>query len=292
MTRSFNRNGEGRTGGAGRGRLGWLLLAAGFLACSHVSLEPFATTERGFFPNGPDRLHYAFDLPKGVARPPIVILAHSSGRVTADVNARYAEPLVQRGFAVLRFDKRGVGQSDGVYSRAFVNLPVLAGDVLAALEFIRDDARIDPQRIGLMGYSQAGWVVPHAAARSSEVAFVILLAGPTVTGHQQNYWDAIADDQSRSIPDLEAELRAFVPPGGDFDPRPDLEALTMPALWIYGAEDRIVPTGPSVEILQDLVASAGKPFTVMVHPGVGHRLEVDYWTGLFAWLDREIGGGP
>jgi uncharacterized protein len=255
-------------------------------------LEPFAVTERGFFQNGADRLRYALDLPVGVDRPPIIILAHSSGPVTADGNARFARPLAQRGFAVFRFDKRGVGESDGVYSRAFANLPVLAGDVQAAVEFIRGDPRIDPTRLGLMGFSQGGWVVPHAAVRSPEVDFVILLSGPTITGHQQNYWDAIADDESLSITELEQRFLQFVPPAGDFDPLPDLQALSVRGLWIFGEQDRLVPARLSAEILRNLVSTAGKPFSVIIHPDAGHGLDVDYWSGLFGWYDQEFGSIP
>lgn len=267
------------------------ILTLAYAACGPSTVAPFAEVDEGFFTNGAVRLHYSLDIPRGVENPPLIILGHSSGRVTIDVNHRYALPLVQRGVAVMRFDKRGVGESDGEYSRRFDNLPVLGSDMAAAVDFIRDDPRIDGSRIGLMGHSQAGWVVPNAAARSSDVAFIILLAGPTVTGHQHNFWDATADDESLSVDELDALLRDFEPPAGDYDPRPDLEALSIPGLWIFGAEDRIIPSRRSAEILGELADSMGKDFTVVTYPGVGHRLDVNYWPDLFAWLDPVLEGG-
>ncbi len=84
-------------------------------ACAPSPLAPFAAmTEYGYFQNGGIRLYYAFDLLEGVERPPIIVLSHGSGRVNTESNARYALPLIQRDFAVLKFDKRGAGRSGGI----------------------------------------------------------------------------------------------------------------------------------------------------------------------------------
>ena len=140
-----------------------------------------------------------------------------------------------------------------------------------------------------MGPSQAGFVVPEAAVRSPDVSFVILISGPTVTIQQANHWDEIADDQSRSISELEEIFCEFVPSGADLDPRPFLEQLRVPGLWIYGADDRTIPSGPSAEILEEVVTTLAKPFTIVTFPGVGHSIETNYWPALFGWYDREIG---
>ncbi len=87
--------------------------------CGPAPLEPFAATEYGYFRSGGVRLYYAFDLPEGVERPPLIVLSHGSERANAAANAKYAQPLVRRGFAVVRFDKRGVGKSGGESSKAF-----------------------------------------------------------------------------------------------------------------------------------------------------------------------------
>ena len=273
-------------------RLVCLVMTVAGTACASPPLEPFATTDNGYFQRGGVRLYYAFDLPEGVERPPLIVLSHGSGRVTTAANAKRALPLVQRGFAVFRFDKRGVGKSEGDYSKAFDHMTVLAGDLVAAVNFIKSDPRIDPSRIGLMGASQAGWVVPEAAVRSPEVSFVILLSGPTVTGQQANYWDQIADDESLTVAELEEIFRQFEPrsENGDVDPRQHLEQLQVPGLWVYGKEDRIVPAGPSAEILEGLVDTLGKRFSIRIFPGVGHSIEANYWPELFDWYDREVGG--
>ena len=253
------------------------------------TLAPFATSEYGHFQSGSIRLYYAFDLPEGVERPPLIVLSHGSGRDNTERNARFALHLTQRGFAVLRFDKRGVGKSGGMYSKATNHMTLQAGDLVAAVDFLKGDSRIDASRIGLMGPSQAGFVVPEAAVRSPDVSFVILISGPTVTIQQANHWDEIADDQSRSISELEEIFREFEPSGADLDPRPFLEQLRVPGLWIYGADDRTIPSGPSAEILEEVATTLAKPFTIVTFPGVGHSVETNYWPALFGWYDREIG---
>ena len=270
-------------------RMAGVALTIACSACSESLLGPFATTEYGYFQSGDIRLYYAFDLPKSVERPPLIVMAHGSQRATTETYAKRATSLVQRGFAVLRFDKRGVGKSGGEYSKDFDHMTVLAGDLVAAVDFVKGDPRIDASRIGLMGGSQAGWVIPEAAVRSDDVSFVILLSAPTVTGQQANYWDQIADDASLSIAELEQIFREFDPSGPQLDPRPHLEQLDVPGLWIYGEEDRIVPAGPSIAILEELVGALGKPFTIRTFPGVGHSIEANYWPELFEWYDREVG---
>ena len=91
-----------------------------------------------------------------------------------------ADDLTRRGIAVLRVDDRGVGGSTG--SREAATTEVYAGDALAAVAFLKSRPEIDPRRIGLIGHSEGGLVAPMTAARDSEIAFIVLLAAPGLTG--------------------------------------------------------------------------------------------------------------
>jgi dipeptidyl aminopeptidase/acylaminoacyl peptidase len=62
-----------------------------------------------------------------------------------------------------------------------VDLRDLAGDVVAAANWLRTRDDIDPARIGLWGHSQGGWVVPIAAAQLDSIAFVVGFSAPGVT---------------------------------------------------------------------------------------------------------------
>jgi hypothetical protein len=79
------------------------------------------------------------------------------------------------GIASLFFDKRGSGESGGSWITA--SLEHLAGDTRAAIDRVKMEEGIDPERIGVWGVSQAGWVAPLVASRFKDIAFMILISG-------------------------------------------------------------------------------------------------------------------
>ena len=87
----------------------------------------------------------------------------------------FARFLVRRGVAVFGYDKRGVGGSTGDWQTA--SFEVLAGDVVAAFDYLKTRKDIDATRIGLLGVSQAGWIMPLAAVRAKDLAFLISISG-------------------------------------------------------------------------------------------------------------------
>jgi pimeloyl-ACP methyl ester carboxylesterase len=89
-----------------------------------------------------------------------------------------ADLLAREGVVVLLTDKRGCGASGGSWLTA--GFEDLAGDALAGVAYLRGLEGVDPQRVGLVGLSQGGWVAPIAAARSRDVAFVISVSGAAV----------------------------------------------------------------------------------------------------------------
>jgi len=129
-------------------------------------------------------------LPAGDGPFPVVVFTHGSepGRRSMPGYTRWAKRLGKQGIAGLAFDKRGVGDSEGEYVEA-PDLTVPAGDVLAWVGLLkeRDDIRAD--RIGVLGWSQGGWVGPLAASLSDDLAFVVSISGPGVSPLEQNIFD-------------------------------------------------------------------------------------------------------
>jgi uncharacterized protein len=96
-----------------------------------------------------------------------------------------ADHLTRNGIAVLRVDDRGVGGTDiGSPAATSENF---AEDVLAGVNFLKQRKEIDPKMIGLIGHSEGGMIAPIAAARSNDVAFIVLLAGPGQRGEDIIY---------------------------------------------------------------------------------------------------------
>jgi hypothetical protein len=110
---------------------------------------------------------------------PAIVLVHGSGAQSREHMMPFARFLIRHGIAVLGYDKRGVGESTGDWNTA--TYEDLAGDVLAAVEYVKTRPDIDPAQIGLLGISQAGWIMPLAAVRTKDVAFLISISGAGVT---------------------------------------------------------------------------------------------------------------
>jgi len=90
--------------------------------------------------------------------------------------------LTRSGIAVLRFDDRGVAQSEGNFSDA--TTADFATDVEAAILYIKQRPDLANFQIGLIGHSEGGLIAPMVAARNKMVNFIVLLAGPGVSGKQ------------------------------------------------------------------------------------------------------------
>jgi pimeloyl-ACP methyl ester carboxylesterase len=131
----------------------------------HFRTEPFSITSGV-------TLAGTLTRPLGRGPHPAIVLLHGGGAQTRDF-FWVTHFLARRGFAVLAYDKRGVGESTGDWRTASVQ--DLADDALAAVEFLRAQPGIRADRIGLYGASAGGWTAPVAAARAPDaIAFVIV----------------------------------------------------------------------------------------------------------------------
>jgi hypothetical protein len=114
---------------------------------------------------------------RGVKRPAI-ILVPASGAEDREYLLPFAHFLVRHGMAVLGYDKRGVGNSTGDWRTE--SFDDLAGDAITAFEYLKTRPDIDSSQIGFLGLRQAGWVMPLAAIRAKDLAFLISISGAGV----------------------------------------------------------------------------------------------------------------
>ena len=213
-----------------------------------------------------------------------VVIVHGSGQEKR--MADFATRLAKDGIAVLTYDKRGVGESGGVYAGPEVgtnnvdaaNLEVLAADAGAAVDTLV--ARLPSRRtpVGLVGFSQAAWIIPLAARKHSAVQFMVFFSGPVVTAREQlrfqfytegapDFWDTHTEAEARDHIRSDTDRYEFA----DTDPRDALAALSIPGLWLYGDMDVQAPVGLSVERL-DVLKLQGKAYESRVFPGLGHNV--------------------
>jgi len=123
----------------------------------------------------------------GATRLPAVVLVGGSGPADRDsvvfgvpVLGQIAGALADAGFIVVRYDKRGIGQSGGRAESA--SLADYSEDVRATIKVLADRKDVDPKRIAAIGHSEGGLVALMAAAKDKRIGAVGLIATPGITG--------------------------------------------------------------------------------------------------------------
>ncbi|WP_106914607.1 alpha/beta hydrolase family protein [Chryseobacterium aurantiacum] len=212
-----------------------------------------------------------------------VVIVHGSDPVKREME--FAKRLAKEGIAVFTYDKRGVGESGGVYVGPSVgtnnidpaNLTLLAQDANAAVATFQTYLKDKKIPIGLVGFSQAGWIIPMAASKNPQIDFMVLFSGPTITTLEQlrfqfytngnkNFWEnhteADAVEHTKNDPDKYQFVAT--------DPKTYLNTLSIPGLWLFGEKDIQIPVKLCIEELNTLKAQ-GKPFEYVSFPQLGHN---------------------
>jgi pimeloyl-ACP methyl ester carboxylesterase len=236
------------------------------------------------------RLAGTLTIPDGPGPFAAAALVHGSGAAGREEFQTFAAYLESSGVAVLATDKRGVGQSGGSFPgpRATETaIGALAADARSQVRFLDSLPQIAATRVGLVGDSQAGWVIARAAAQERAVRWAVTLAGPTTTVGETDSFTQLAGAEQRPPSGTRAQMLAEVRAQGrsGFDPLPSLRGLAIPMLWVYGDDDRNVPTELCVERLQAI--KAGHDFTWVVLP-MTHAL-IDLPNGLYSSLRQSRG---
>ena len=184
------------------------------------------------------------------------------------IHGHLATTLSAAGYVVVRYDRRGVGQSGGRAETA--TLDDYAADVRAAVDYLRDRDDIDRDRIGVIGHGEGGWIGLEAASRERRITALALVGTPSTDGvswvleRQETELDRIgADDEARADRlDLQRRLNAAVLGNGpwddipsdlrqradtrwfrsflEFDPAEALRRARQPLLVMHGRLDRAV----------------------------------------------------
>jgi uncharacterized protein len=208
-----------------------------------------------------------------------------------------AHELVAAGLAFFSYDKRGIAGSTGECCPGdYGHFNRLAADADGAVSVLRRRREVDQAHIGLLGGSQAGWIVPLAAARSDgHVSFIALVDAPVVSvGEEDTYSNRTGDNGPIGKVIWAATTLGGLHDRGSkgFDPRPYLRQLTIPGLWLYGGEDKSQPTDDDLPVLRSL-KDEGKDFTVVVYPNAGHGLldvpptDPRALPAVVAWIPKE-----
>ncbi len=244
----------------------------------------FYKTTEGRFSNGDVTLAGTLVTPDLPGAPPdalypAIVSLHGSepGRRRDTFRWLAAEWLAYYGIATLVYDKRGVGDSTGKYLETPTdsNIENLAHDALAGLAWLKTQPNIDPAQIGALGASQAGWVGPRMAAASPEVAFLVMVVGPSVSPSQNGFFvsqvTARPHDGTAQLDDA-LTTQVLNSSQSPFDQLAYLQATTVPALWIYGGLDTHIPGYASAEIIDRLRQAGQTNLDMMFYPEGNHSM--------------------
>ena len=158
-------------------------VSARSVSISRPNDEPISIPGNGFLLAG------TLSRPAQTTEPklPAVILVGGSGPADRDglvygipVLGQLAGALADAGSMVVRYDKRGIGQSGGRAESASLN--DYAEDVRAAIKMLENRKDVDLKRIAVVGHSEGGLVALIAASKEKKIAAVGLIATPGITG--------------------------------------------------------------------------------------------------------------
>lgn len=219
-----------------------------------------------------------------------VVIVHGSDPVKREME--FAKRLAKEGFAVLTYDKRGVGESGGLYAGPSVgtnnidntNLNLLAQDASSAVNTFQTYLKDKKIPIGLIGFSQAGWIIPIAASKNTLVKFMVLFSCPTITTLEQlrfqfytngndNFWENHTEADAREHIKNDVDRYQFTAT----DPKNFLNSISIPGLWLFGEKDIQIPVKLCIEQLNTLKAE-GKPFEYTLFSKIGHNTVNDNYT--------------
>jgi pimeloyl-ACP methyl ester carboxylesterase len=244
------------------------------------------------------------------ARAPVVILVAGSGIQDRDENrfgvpifGQLAGALADAGFMIVRFDKRGVGQSGGRAENATVTM--YAEDLIGIVNWLRRQKDVDPERIAVAGHGEGAAIAMTAATRERRIRAVALIAAPGKTGRdvtvEQQQLALARSDDAAAVKDAKVQLQLRVneavvtgvgwdrvPPDVRrqaetpwfrswllFDPVPTMAKVQQPVLILHGALDRQIPP-VNADLLEHAARARKRSLPThtqkVIAPGVNHLL--------------------
>ena len=278
-----------------------------------------------FFKTGLIELSGTLALPDLNGQFPAVLLIPGSGQTDRNDNAKklkinafvdISRFLTNHGIASLRFDKRGVGKSQGNYwETGFYDR---INDVAAALNFLKRHKNINSDKVFLLGHSEGALISTNLAGTGAEVAGIILLAGSAQSGELVLKWQAleivknlrgfngwlirafhidVSKSQSKKLYKIKQStkdwyrqaivlkfnakwFREFMA----YDPTEDLSRIKIPVLAITGSKD--IQVNP--EDLQKMAYLIKSPFEQHLIKDMTHILRIEQGEANISNYKKEI----
>lgn len=213
--------------------------------------------------------------------------------------------LAGAGIACLRYDKRGTGKSGG--DTEVRPLTALEHDVHAAVATLRARPEVTPDRIGLFGHSEGGYIGPDICSQDNSIKALVYMGGPArnlreIYLHQGRYISGLPAEKKKELgldpeKDLFADFKRHVDaveagqewlddertPTGRVnliwwrehfqrDPVAAIKGVSCPVMILQGGKDYQVPVGEAELLRKALVGVKHPDFEVHVFPDLNHLM--------------------
>jgi len=241
------------------------------------------------------------------ARLPAVVLLGSASAGDRDgflngvpILGQLAGALADAGFLVVRYDRRGFGQSGGRSESA--TIVDSAEDARVVVRWLSDRKDVDPKRVALVGHAEGAWIAILTANRERRIAAVASIAGASTTGAELNLEQQQYELNQLSLPAaerakkiaLQKQIQSAVMTGKGwesipanerrdadtpwfhsylmFDPTKTVSDLKQPILIVHGALDKEIPPAHADRLTDLARKSDSKSVEVVVIRGINHLL--------------------
>lgn len=212
---------------------------------------------------------------------PAVVFVHGAGTGRFErAFRRQAHDLATAGVVTMVPDKRL-----DTYSTLQRDYVAMARDYARSVDVLQERAGVDPDRVGVYGESEGGWIVPVMTAEDPSIGFAVLVSAPVVPPRQQAAFAADSYLRNTDVP--QAVFRAIPRavglgfPGGaftyaDFDVAPYQQRTRQPVFMAYGTRDTSIPLVQGAEqVRADLARAGNDALTVRYYDGADHGIRID-----------------
>nr|WP_156311397.1 alpha/beta fold hydrolase [Pseudomonas capeferrum] len=254
------------------------------------------------FRSGAADLFGTLMLPAHVQSAPVVLIIHGDGPMDRFASRGYLpliNSLLDAGIGVFTWDKQGIGESSGNWLDQ--SMSDRAAEALAALACVRMAPGVAGQKVGFLGFSQGGWVIPRAASEG-DPDFSVIIGGAVNWRRQGMYYTRLrlADeglaraeidvrvreqyqkndkvfgplkdqDAAHAFPDMDRAHFNFVLKNYNEDVTPALKTMKGPVLAVWGAQDVNVDAAEDSNVYRAQFAGASGRQVVVV-PNATHGL--------------------
>ncbi|NUY56156.1 alpha/beta hydrolase [Salinivibrio sp. EAGSL] len=250
------------------------------------------------FNAGDNQLTGELILPESTETPhQCVVFVHGSGDVPIDAFGYYLplwRVLAANGWCAMSWHKPGVGDSSGDWRSQ--SMQDRADEVAAAIRYLRQTLGLKDGKLGLMGFSQAGWVIPKVAHQVEDIDFLISVGGAVnwmaqseYSGRQRRLATGYSESESATEQAAEAKVDALIQSDASYqqyldhvnpdenapmseafwqfvqlnwasDVTNDLIDLDVPMLALFGAQDAYVDSDKTASTYHQRLANAPLPF--------------------------------